>query len=153
MIHPKSEVHETAVIGEGCKVWQFASVGARTVIEDDCVIGSGAWIGADCRIGRGARIQHGAFLPNGTVIEEHVFIGPNVTATDDRYPRAGNTSYTREPPRICHGASIGAGAVILPGVVIGPGAMVAAGAVVTKNVIADLWVAGLPAREFTKRAL
>jgi len=68
------------------------------------------------------------------VIDDFAFIGPNVTFTDDRYPRSGNTAYVAEPPFVGHQASIGAGAVILPGVQIGAGSMIGAGAVVTKNI-------------------
>ncbi len=46
---------------------------------------------------------------------------------------------------------IGPNAIILPGVTVGRGAVVAAGAVVTKNVAALSIVAGVPAKEISKR--
>ncbi len=46
---------------------------------------------------------------------------------------------------------IGPNAIILPGVTIGKGAVVAAGAVVTKNVAPLSIVAGVPAKEISKR--
>lgn len=152
MIHPKADVHETARIAESTTVWQFASVGAGTKIGPGGVIGSCAYIGKNCRIGEGVRIQHGAFLPNGTVVEDHAFIGPNVTCTDDRYPRAGNHGYEARPPHILKSASIGAGAVLLPGVCIGAFAMVGAGAVVTHDVMYGELVKGVPARTTPKEA-
>lgn len=139
-------MHPSVDLGGGAVIWQFATVCAGTTIGADSVIGSCAWIGKDCRIGKNVRIQHGAFVPNGAVIEDDVFIGPNVTLTDDKYPRSGNKEYLRQPPKICRGASIGAGATILPGVTVGAGAMVGAGAVVTHDVVYGDVSMGVPAR-------
>ena len=130
--------------GLRCIIWQFSTICHDTVLGDDVVIGSNAWIGKHCTIGSGTRIQHGAFIPNGTVVGEKVFIGPNATLTDDKYPRAGEP-YHANPPVLECGCSIGAGAVILPGVTVGRGSTVAAGAVVTKDVDACITVRGVPA--------
>jgi len=75
-----------------------------------------------------------------------VFIGPNVTFTNDPFPRS--KIYIEEYPRtiVRKGASIGANATILPGIVVGAGAMVGAGAVVTKNVPPNAVVFGNPAQ-------
>lgn len=144
-VHSKAEVHPTAKIHPSSRVWQFATICEGVEIGKNCVIGSNVWVGKNVKIGDGTRIQHGAFITNGSVLEEHVFIGPNVTFTDDKYPRAGNRHYIPEPPRICHGSSVGANATILPGVVVGPGMMVGAGAVVTES-FTEGTVAGVPAR-------
>ncbi len=71
---------------------------------------------------------------DGITIEDDVFIGANVSFTNDKYPRS-----KQYPSHFCKnayqkGASIGAGAVILPGIIIGERATIAAGAVVTKDV-------------------
>jgi acetyltransferase-like isoleucine patch superfamily enzyme len=92
------------------------------------------------------RIQHGAFLPNRARIGDRVFIGPNATFTDDRYPEVNNPRYKAEPPIVEDDVAIGAGAVILPGVRIGRGALIGAGAVVTKDVPPSAVVVGNPAR-------
>lgn len=145
-IHGPAVIADDVAFGDGCTVWQFATILAGTVIGDDTVIGSGCWIGKDCRIGRGVRINHGCFLPHGTVIEDGVFLGPCVVMTDDRMPVAGNAAYHAQPPVIRAGASIGAGAIVLPGVTIGAGAMIGAGAVVTRDVPAGDLARGQPAR-------
>jgi acetyltransferase-like isoleucine patch superfamily enzyme len=145
-IHPASLVDASARLGEGVRVWQFATVLGETEIGAGSVVGSCVWIGQGCRIGRNVRLNHGAFVPHGTVIEDDVFIGPNVTLTDDRYPRAGNRRYRAEPPAIRAGASLGAGCVVLPGVEIGAGAMIGAGAIVTRDVAAGMTVIGRPGR-------
>ena len=141
-----TEIHASAVIHESTKVWSFTVIGPEVRIGPDCVIGSHCYIGRGTTIGRGVHIQTGVFLPNNSLIEDFAFIGPNVTFTDDRYPRSGNKAYFAEPPIVRMGASIGAGAVILPGVEIGASAMVGAGAVVTKNVMLGDVAWGVPAR-------
>ncbi len=83
-------------------------------------------------------------------IEDDVFVGANVTFTNDLYPRSKNLNWKLLKTRICKGASIGAGSTILPGIEIGENAMIGAGSVITKNVPAgEVWV-GNPAR-FMKR--
>lgn len=150
MIHPITDVSKSALIHRTATVWNFSVIGPDVQIGADSVIGSHCYIGRGTRIGRGVHIQTGVFLPNNSVVEDEAFIGPNVTATDDKYPRAGNADYVAQPPRILKGASIGAGAVILPGVTVGANAMVAAGAIVTHDVQHGHVVRGEPARRHLK---
>lgn len=154
-VHPLASVapvmnfiDPSAKLGARVVVWHFAVVMADVVLADDVSIGSRAEIGRGSTICRGARISSGVFLPYSSFVGCDVFIGPNATFTDDRYPRvlAPGEHYKAEPPRIGDGASIGAGAVILPGVHIGSGALIGAGAVVTRDVPADAHVRGEPAR-------
>jgi dTDP-4-dehydrorhamnose 3,5-epimerase-like enzyme len=74
-----------------------------------------------------------------------VFIGPNASFTNDRFPRSKNQPGKFLQTLIEAGASIGAGATILPGITIGTNAMVAAGAVVTRSVPSNAIVIGNPA--------
>jgi acetyltransferase-like isoleucine patch superfamily enzyme len=78
-------------------------------------------------------------------IEDDVFLGPNATFTNDRFPRS-RQEWTREDTVVRRGATIGAGAVLLPGVKVGENAMVGAGAVVTGDVEPGAVVVGNPAR-------
>lgn len=146
MIHPMTVIDPSVVLGEGCKVYQFATICAGTVIGDDCVIGSNVWIGRNCRIGNGVRIQDKAHLTNGMVIEDDVFIGPLVATGDDKHPRVRNPDYRAQPPVFRKGSRIGMAAVILPGVEIGAGAEVGGGATVTKSVPPAVTVIGDAAR-------
>jgi len=139
------EIHPLVKFGEKCTVWQFATICENTVIGDEVVVGSNVWIGKHVHIGSWTRIQHGAFIPNGCQIGEAVFIGPNVTLTDDKHPKAGFL-YKSNPPILENDCSIGAGAIILPGVRIARGTMVGAGAVVTQDTLPMSLVLGIPAR-------
>ena len=142
-IHPSAVVSQDARLGCNVKVWSGAVIGQFAEIGDDCVIGSNAYVGWGTRMGRGCRLQHGVFLPNNSVLGDRVFIGPNTTFTDDKYPRAGNIDYNPEPPILEDGCSVGAGATILPGVRIGAHAMVGAGAVVAHSVSPRIVVMGV----------
>ena len=145
-VHQFADVHPFAALGKGTKVWQFATVGLSTTTGADCVIGSCAYVGRNCKLGDMVRIQHGAFVPNKTLIGNRVFIGPNVTLTDDKFPVVCNPHYKAQPPVVEDDVSIGAGAVVLPGVRLGQGCRIGAGAVVTKDVPPYATVRGNPAR-------
>ena len=144
MIHPLSDCQ--AIIPETTRVWQYCVILPQAVIGEECNICSHCFIENDVRIGDRVTVKSGVQLWDGVRIEDDVFIGPNVTFTNDRYPRSKQYPDHFEQTVIRRGASIGAGSVILCGIEIGEGAMVGAGSVVTKNVPAgELWV-GNPAR-------
>ena len=87
-------------------------------------------------------------------LEVGVFIGPNVSFTNDLFPRAitpdGRLKRADDweitPTLVKYGASIGAGAVIICGVTIGTFALVGAGSIVTKDILPHALVFGNPAR-------
>lgn len=143
-----SFVAADARIEAGVVIWHFVLVLAGATLERDVQIGSCVEVGVGAVIGRRSRISRGCFLPAKAQIGRGVFIGPNVTFTDDRFPRVLNPgeTYLAEPPIVEDGANIGAGCTILPGVRIGRGALIAAGAVVSRDVPAETQVRGEPAR-------
>ena len=132
-IHPLSDV-QSKHIGAGTKIWQFCVVLSDAVIGSNCNICSHCFIENDVIVGNNVTVKCGVQLWNGVRIEDDVFIGPNVTFCNDRYPKSGNKNFKLEPIVIKKGASIGANATILPGITIGENAMIGAGAIVTKNV-------------------
>jgi len=140
-------VDKTARIGQNVKIWHFSIVLADVTIGDNVSIGSRTEVGRGSTIGDNTRISSGVFLPSNSVVGKNCFIAPNVTFTDDRYPRAGNDAYFAQPPILEDGCSVGAGSVTLPGIRIGAGAMIGAGSVVTKDVPPKGHVRGEPARE------
>ena len=132
-IHPLSDV-QSKHIGAGTKIWQFCVVLPDAVIGNNCNICSHCFIENDVIVGNNVTVKCGVQLWDGVRIEDDVFIGPNVTFCNDRYPKSGNKNFKLEPVIIKKGASIGANVTILPGVTIGKNALIGAGAIVTKNV-------------------
>lgn len=144
-IHPTADV-QTSHIGPNTRIWQFAVVLAGARIGADVNICSHCFIENDVVVGDRVTIKSGVQLWDGLRVGDDVFIGPNVSFTNDRFPRSGNRDFQCLETIIQPGASIGAGAVVLPGLQIGAGAMVGAGAVVTRDVPAGSLVVGNPAR-------
>jgi UDP-2-acetamido-3-amino-2,3-dideoxy-glucuronate N-acetyltransferase len=102
------------------------------------------------QIGDRVTIKSGVQIWDGLLIEDEVFIGPNVSFTNDKYPKSRNEAFQCLNTYVESGAVIGGGAVILPGVRIGKCAIVGAGAVVTEDVAAGSTVVGNPARTITR---
>ena len=145
-IHAQAIVEEGAVLGENTRVWAFAHVLSGAVIGDDCNLCDHIFIENDVVVGDRVTIKCGVQLWDGVRLEDDVFVGPNATFTNDRYPRSKQYPAEFATTIVCAGASIGANATILPGLKIGRGAMVGAGAVVTRDVPPNAIVVGNPAR-------
>lgn len=150
-VHPQA-LCESSQVGAGTRIWAFAHVLPRAVIGRDCNVCDHVFIENDVRIGDRVTVKSGVQLWDGIELEDDVFVGPNATFTNDKYPRS--KQYPASWPRtvVCKGASIGANATILPGLRIGAGAMVGAGAVVTHDVPPGSSVAGVPARPMQPQA-
>ena len=144
-VHPQALL-ESARVGAGSRVWAFAHVLPGAVIGRDCNICDHVFIENNVVVGDRVTIKCGIQLWDGLRIEDDVFLGPNVTFTNDRYPRSRQHLSEYPETVVKRGASIGATATILPGLVIGPGAMIGAGSVVTRSVPANAVVVGNPAR-------
>ncbi len=143
-LHEKA-ICESETIGDGTRVWAFAHVLPGAAIGKNCNVCDGVFIENDVVIGDDVTIKCGVQLWDGLRIGDRVFIGPNATFANDRFPRSKEYPQQFLQTFVEAGASIGANATILPGMRIGRGAMVGAGAVVTKNVPAHAVVVGNPA--------
>jgi UDP-2-acetamido-3-amino-2,3-dideoxy-glucuronate N-acetyltransferase len=140
-------------LGRDVKLAQFINL-YGCAVGDNTKIGAFVEIQENATVGRNCKISSHSFICEGVTIEDEVFIGHNVTFTNDIYPRATTASgglqseadWTVEPTLVKRGASIGSGATILARVTIGENAIVGAGAVVTRDVPANSIVAGNPAR-------
>jgi acetyltransferase-like isoleucine patch superfamily enzyme len=137
---------QTKKIGIGTRIWQFVVVLPNAEIGVDCNICSHCFIENDVVIGNEVTIKSGVQLWDGIRVGNKAFIGPNVSFTNDRFPRSKQYPNSFLITQIEDGASIGAGAVVLPGIIIGRNAMVAAGAVVTRSVPPNAIVVGNPAK-------
>lgn len=149
MIHPLSDC-QSKNIGKDTNVWQFCVILPNAQIGENCNICSHCFIENDVKIGNNVTVKCGVQLWDGTEIEDDVFIGPNVTFTNDKYPRSKQYPEEFLKTKICKGASIGANATICPGITISENAMIAAGSVVTQNISnSELW-GGVPAKFMRK---
>jgi acetyltransferase-like isoleucine patch superfamily enzyme len=122
-------------------------------IGDDVKVGTFVEIQKGAKIGNRCKISSHTFICEGVTLEDEVFIGHNVTFTNDRYPRATvNGKLQTDADWACvstlvkRGASIGSGAVLLCGITVGENALIGAGSVVVRDVPAHTVVAGNPAR-------
>lgn len=145
MIHELSDV-QTKYIGENTRIWQYVIILPNATIGSDCNICSHCYIENDVKIGNRVTVKSGVYLWDGITLEDNVFVGPNVSFTNDNYPRSKQT-FELQRITVRKGASIGAGSVIIGGVEIGENAAIGAGSVVTKNVPPnELWF-GHPAKK------
>jgi UDP-2-acetamido-3-amino-2,3-dideoxy-glucuronate N-acetyltransferase len=129
-------------IGENVAIWNYVVIGDNTKIGDGTLIGSFCDIGKNVVLGKNCNIQAHVTISNGCVLGDNVFIAPNSSLLNDKYPKSPFLT----PPVIKDGAQIGGGVTILPDVTVGEQAMVGGGSVVTKNVADRTVVAGDPAR-------
>lgn len=143
-IHPLADVH-TSHVGDDTRIWQFVVALAGAKIGAHCNICSHCFIEDDVVIGDRVTIKNCVQLWNGLRIGDDVFVGPNVTFTNDRHPVSGNRNFVPLQTVVGAHASIGGGATLLPGLHIGAGAIVGAGAVVIADVPAGAVVVGNPA--------
>jgi acetyltransferase-like isoleucine patch superfamily enzyme len=123
----------------------------KAVLGADCNICDHVFIENDVKVGDRVTVKCGVQLWDGVELEDDVFIGPNATFTNDRFPRSKQYPETFSRTLVQRGASIGANATILPGVTIGRGAMVGMGAVVLNDVPPFAVVAGIPAKVIKMR--
>jgi len=144
-IHPLADV-KTSFIGEATRIWQFAIILEKAVIGKNCNINSHTFIENNVRIGNNVTVKCGVYLWDGIQLDDDVFIGPNVTFTNDKYPQSKKYPDEFQSILVKKGASIGANATILGGIVIGENSLIGAGSLVTKSVPPnELWV-GNPAK-------
>lgn len=149
VIHNLADV-QTKNIGSGTTIWQFSVILANASIGENCNINCHTFIENDVMIGNNCTLKAGVYLWDGIRIGNNVFIGPNATFTNDKYPKSKVRPTEFQQTIIHDHVSIGAGAIILGGITIGANAMIGAGAVVTKDVPAgELWI-GNPAKLLRK---
>lgn len=147
-------IEDGAVIGKGVAIYDNSFVRKGAIIGDNCKIARGVYIDSMAVIGNNVKIQNRNNISNGVILKDGVFVGPNVTFSNDKYPRSINPDGTLKTGAdwilsktiIETGVSIGAGAVIICGITIGSWSLIGAGAVVTKNIPEYALAMGTPAK-------
>jgi acetyltransferase-like isoleucine patch superfamily enzyme len=146
-VSPRSDIRDCGggriKIGKNCEIHPYSmilSYGGEIQIGDNCSLNPFAIIYGYCdvRLGNGVRIAaHTVIIPaNHVVSEDRPFFESGVTGSGID---------------IGDNVWLGAGVVILDGVSIGRNSIVGAGSVVTKSVPDNTTVAGVPAREISRR--
>lgn len=133
MIHSTSEVLSIK-IGKGTDIWQFCVILMDASIGEYCNINSHVFIENDVIIGNHVTVKSGVQLWDGMRIENKVFIGPNVTFTNDLIPRSKIYPKSFLITTIKEGASIGANSTIIAGNSIGKYSFIGAGSVINKDI-------------------
>lgn len=117
-------IHPASTIACDVELLEGVQIMAGAVIQTGCRLGSNSIINTHASVDHDCRLGNHTHISPGAVLSGGVVVG--------------------------EGAHIGTGAVVIQGVQIGANSLVAAGAVVTRNVLSDVIVAGVPARELTR---
>jgi acetyltransferase-like isoleucine patch superfamily enzyme len=144
--HPENRMD----LSNGSVAWSPCVIGENLTIGELCSIGCLAHIGRNVIIGNNSRIQGGAYIADKCVLGNNVFIGPNATLLNDKYPPSGDSKFW-QPVIIEDYAVIGGGSTIIPGCKVGKYSVLAAGAVLTHDLPRDEVWSGNPARYLMTR--
>ena len=146
-------VYAGTVIGPDVIVGDLATVRERCALGEGVVVGRGVCVENDVPIGAFTKIQSNSYITAYSELEEHVFVAPCVTTTNDNYMGRTEARHGQIKGAIIRrGARVGGGVVILPGIEIGAEAFVAAGALVTRDVPPGKLVAGPAGPGVARRA-
>src|SRR4029434_10437125 len=66
-IHPSADVHHTACLGDGSRIWAWSLLMEGVTLGKACVIGTCVEIGRRAILGDACRLQHGTALCDGAV--------------------------------------------------------------------------------------
>jgi len=128
------------------KYWhkRLSNISKKAEIGDGSIIHAGTHIHDEVKIGKNCRIEAQVFIPNGVILEDEVFVGPQVCFTND--PKLFmQEDWKPTQTLVKRGAKIGANATIRAGVTIGENAIIGCGSVVLKDIPSgEVW-AGNPA--------
>ena len=104
-IHALADI-QTAQIGAGTRVWQFVVLPDAKIGQDKNIC-SHFLIENDVVLGDRVMVKSGMQLWNGLHIANAVFIGPNITCTNDKFPRSKMYSEGFGQTIVMTGPSIG----------------------------------------------
>jgi sugar O-acyltransferase (sialic acid O-acetyltransferase NeuD family) len=117
-------IHPSSIIANQVNLSEGVQVMAGVIIQAGCQIGINTIINTGSLVDHDCQIGNHAHISPGVVLSGRVVIGEN--------------------------SHIGSGATIIQGVRVGANSLVAAGTVVIRDVLSDVTVAGVPARELTR---
>jgi UDP-2-acetamido-3-amino-2,3-dideoxy-glucuronate N-acetyltransferase len=133
--------------GKDVVIWNYVIIGANTKIGDRTRIGSFCDIGKNVVIGKNCIIQAHVTISNECEISDNVFVGPNSSLLNDKFPH----SKCLTPSVVKNDVIVGGCVTVLPNVTINENSVIAAGSVVTKDIPAGTVVKGVPAEAMMMR--
>lgn len=145
LIHSDANVSSSA-IGKNTRIWKYVTILENAILGENCNVCDFCFIENDVVIGDNVTLKCGVYVWDGIELQDNVFVGPNVTFTNDSLPRS-NKVFDLKRTLIKKGASLGANATILGGVTIGEFALIGAGSVVTKMVKPYALIVGNPGKQ------
>ncbi len=148
------QVHETAIVDEGCtigdgtKIWHFSHIMSNCIIGKNCNLGQNVVVSPEVILGNNVKVQNNVSIYTGVICEDDVFLGPSMVFTNVVNPRSAISRKNQyEKTYVGKGATIGANATVICGHDIGKYAFIGAGTVVTKSIPDYALVVGNPARQ------
>lgn len=137
-------IEENVRVGDNVNIKNFVELRNGTRIGNNCYIDSRVSTsgGDNCRIENNVTLRYGAIIARNVVIEDDVFISPQVGFIN--IPFKGKK--IDKPTRIGKGALIGFNVTIREGITIAPGVIVGAKANVTRDLLKAGTYIGNPAR-------
>lgn len=152
-------IRSGTVIYRGSLIGDNFQTGHNVLVREECLIGDNVSIGTSTIIehhvviGNDARLHSGCFVPEYTILESNVWLGPRVTITNSKFPNRANSKQNLQGVTIKSGAVIGANVTLLPGVTIGYDSIVGAGSVVTKDIPDSVIAYGVPAKVYPQNPI
>lgn len=147
-VDPRSDVGERTRVWHLAQIREGARVGNDCIIGRGAYIGPGVVLGERCKVQNYALVYEPAVVEDGAFIGPAVVFTNDYfprSVTPDGDLKTGD-DWESVGVVVRTGASVGARAVCVAPVTIGRWAMVAAGSVVTRDVADFALVAGVPAR-------
>jgi acetyltransferase-like isoleucine patch superfamily enzyme len=141
-------VGKNVQFGKNVVIWNYVVIGDNTRIDAGTRIGSFCDIGKNVIIGKNCIVQAHVTISNECELSDNVFIGPNSSLLNDKFPH----SKCLTPTVIKKDVIIGGCVTVLPNVTVNENSVIAAGSVVTKDVAAGIVVKGAPAETMMTRA-
>ena len=152
-VMPETRKGEGVILGKNVQfgknvvVWNYVIIGDNTRIGDETRIGSFCDIGKGVVIGKNCTVQAHVTISNMCELSDNVFIGPNSSLLNDKFPH----SKCLTPTIIKKDVVVGGCVTLLPNVTVNENSVIAAGSVVTKDVPAGTVVRGAPAESMMTR--
>jgi UDP-3-O-[3-hydroxymyristoyl] glucosamine N-acyltransferase len=138
------QIGENTLVGDGASIREGCRVGKR------CILSRNVTVNYNTHIGDRTKIMDLTHITGNCRIGSGVFISIHVSTVNDNV--VANQVYdeaSMQGPILEDDVIVGAGAILLPGVRLGKGCFVAAGSIVTRDVGANVFVLGAPARPRT----